>query len=153
MSFFAPGCVPMSFSAPGRVLMSFSALDFAPACHFLLPPKEGPHFSYLRNKNPTSVDDNSSSEHFPLAKVGCSREEGLTCRSDTTDLELTDRPVLCSAVCAAPGFRPRIECSESALKVEQKPVLRIPKGSPHEAHVRSHVSPTHRHGPASACTS
>ena len=45
-------------------------------------------------------------------------------------------------VCARWSFPPRIECPLSAAKVEQKHVLRIPEGNPHEAQARP-VSPTH----------
>ena len=149
MSFFAPGCVPMSFSALGCVRMSFSApmSFFAPACHLLL---QCLFLFHLQNKNPTSVDDNSSSGDFPLAKVGCSREEVLIFRFDTTDPELADRLFLRPAVCAARRFRPRFESPESAAKVGKSQYFVSLKGA-HTKHMHVPTSRqpinTYRHAP------
>ena len=143
MSFSAPGMchflLRVSFPAPGMCHFLLQCLFLLPCVIYCSRHGRIPILFHLQNKNPTSVDDNSSSGDFPLAKVGCSREEGLIFRFDATDPESINILFLHPAVCAARGFIPRFESPASASKVEQKPVLRIPKG----AHTK------HRHVPTS----
>ena len=107
---------------------------------------------HLQNKNPTSVDDNWSSGHFPLAKVGCSLEESLILPFDVTKLLLIHRSFLCAAVCAARRLHPRFESPESALKVSKSQYLVSLKGAhTRHRHVPMYCMP-HRHRPAFACT-
>ena len=113
VSFFAPSvifCPKVSFSAPSVI--------FCPKCH---------------------VENNSSSVYFDIAKVCCSREVELMFRFGVTDHKLIHARTYCTAVCVDHSFAGRFESTQSALKVEQKPVLRIPKG----AHTK------HRHVPTS----
>lgn len=72
--------------------VSFYAYN--PRCHFLAQchfwPRGGKiHFFNSENNNSTWVSNNSSSVDFPLVKAGCSWEDAIISRSDTTDLWYT----------------------------------------------------------------